>query len=40
MLDELAEMNNGARAAWFVETDQLCPKVEEFAKAEAEAVAS
>jgi len=40
MLDKLAEMNNGARAAWFVDTDELCPKVEEFANAEAEAVAS
>jgi len=40
MLDKLAEMKDGARAAWFVDTDKLCPKVEEFAKAEAEAVAT
>jgi hypothetical protein len=40
MLDKLAEKKDGARAAWFVDTDELCPKVEAFAKAEAELVAS
>ncbi|KAF5351782.1 hypothetical protein D9756_007426 [Leucocoprinus leucothites] len=40
MLDRLAEKKDGARAAWFVDTDQLCPKVEAFAKSEAEVVAS
>ncbi|KXN90176.1 hypothetical protein AN958_04666 [Leucoagaricus sp. SymC.cos] len=40
MLDRLAEKKDGARAAWFVDTDELCPKVEAFAKSEAEVVAS
>ncbi|KAF9445919.1 hypothetical protein P691DRAFT_777244 [Macrolepiota fuliginosa MF-IS2] len=40
MLDKLAEKKDGARVAWFVDTDELCPKVETFAKSEAEVVAS
>lgn len=40
MLDRLAEKKDGARIAWFVDTDELCPKVEAFAKLEAEVVAS
>lgn len=40
MLDRLAEQKEGARSAWFVDTDELCPKVEIFAKSEAEVVAS
>lgn len=40
MLDRLAEKKDGPRAAWFVDTDELCSKVEEFARSEAEVVAS
>lgn len=40
MLDRLAEKKDGPRAAWFVDTDELCHKVEGFAASEAGAVAS
>lgn len=40
MLDRLAEKKDGPRATWFVDTNELCHKVEGFAASEAGVVAS
>ncbi|KAF8891714.1 hypothetical protein BD779DRAFT_1437561 [Infundibulicybe gibba] len=40
MLDKLAARSDDGGLKWFVDIDQLCPVLEEFARCEAEAVAS